>query len=186
MKKLIFLIAAFAGLQANAQLTLNEVTLTAKLKLDQSELVLNGGGIRKKAFFKVYVGGLYLAQKNKNAESIINAEQEMAVRLQITSSVVSSSNMSESIREGFNKSTKGNTASLNARINVFINTFSKEAIKEGDVFLLYYKPSEGLKTYKNDKFQSTTTGADFKKALFGIWLGADPVDADLKKGLLGE
>ena len=29
-------------------------------------------------------------------------------------------------------------------------------------------------------------GIDFKKGLFGIWLGEDPADSDLKKGLLGQ
>jgi len=185
MKNLLLIALLCIGTYADAQLTLNNVTLAAKLKTDKSELVLNGGGIRKKAFFKVYVAGLYTTTKSNNADALVNGDQEMAVRLQITSSVVSSSNLSESIREGFTKSTKGNTTAIQSRIDAFIGTFSKEEVKEGDIFTLVYIPGEGVKAFKNGKFQSTTTGMDFKKALFGIWLGADPVDADLKKGLLG-
>ena len=107
------------------------------------------------------------------------------VRIAITSSLVSSDNMSESIREGFAKSMKGNTASLQSKIDEFIATFKKEAIKTGDVYDLVYTPGVGVKAYKNSKLQVTIEGLEFKKALIGIWLSADPVDADLKTGLLG-
>ena len=93
--------------------------------------------------------------------------------------------MSEAIQEGFEKSLKGNVAPLKAKIDAFIGTFSKEAIKEGDLFLLDYVPGTGLKAFKNGKLITTIEGEDFKKALLGIWLGSDPVDAALKTGLLG-
>jgi hypothetical protein len=176
---------AVIGFTSDAQITLNGVTLPAKINQDKTELVLNGGGIRKKAFFKVYVAGLYLPAKSKNGNEIATADKPVAIRLQITSSVVSSSNMSESIREGFALSTGGKTAPIQSKIDAFINVFSKEEIKEGNVFDIWYVPGEGVKAYKNGKYQSTIEGLDFKKALFGIWLSDNPVDADLKKGLLG-
>lgn len=185
MKKIIFILALVVSLDTFAQLTLNGVTLPAKMKGSTGELTLNGGGIRKKAFFKVYVLGLYLNQKSKDAAAIIKANEEFIVQLKITSSVVSSGNMSEAIQEGFEKSLKGNVAPLKAKIDAFIGTFSKEAIKEGDLFVLDYVPGTGVKTSKNGKLVSTIEGEDFKKALLGIWLGADPVDAGLKTGILG-
>jgi long-chain acyl-CoA synthetase len=36
------------------------------VKLESVELVLNGAGLRTKAFFKVYVAGLYLAERKAN------------------------------------------------------------------------------------------------------------------------
>lgn len=172
-------------LDGKAQLTVNGVTLPAKLKTSTTELNLNGAGVRKKAFFKVYVLGLYLKDQTKDAAEIINANQEMAVRLQITSSVVSSSNMSSAIREGFEKSLKGNVAPMKDKIEGFIEIFSKDEIKQGDVFLLDYIPNVGIKSFKNGKLLATTEGVDFKKALFGIWLGANPVDSGLKTAILG-
>lgn len=93
MKNLLLVALLCIGSLAEAQITLNNVTLSGKLKTDKSELTLNGGGIRKKAFFKVYVAGLYVTAKTNNADALVNGDQEMAVRLQITSSVVSSSNL---------------------------------------------------------------------------------------------
>jgi hypothetical protein len=172
-------------MESQAQLTVNNVQLPAKLKTATGELDLNGGGVRKKSMFKVYVLGLYLNQKSKDAAAILKSNEEMAVRLQITSSVVNSGNMTEAIKEGFGKSLKGNTAPMQSKIDAFIGIFSKEAIKEGDVFVLNYVPGTGVKSFKNGKLLSTTEGEDFKKALFGIWLSDDPVDAALKKGILG-
>jgi hypothetical protein len=170
---------------STAQKTINGITLPATIKKDNVELLLNGAGIRRKVFFKLYVAGLYVATKPKNAEEIIGSDKAEAMQLTITSGMISSGNMSEAIEEGFKKSMKGNTSSLQPKIDVFINTFKKEQIKEGNVFEIWYLPSAGVQTYKNRKLQSTITGLDFKKALFGIWFSAVPVDDDLKRGLLG-
>lgn len=177
-----FMLMAFA---AEAQLTINGVNLPGKLSKDGTDLVLNGGGIRKKLFFKLYSAGLYVPAKTKSSADVWTADKAVAMRLVITSSVISSDNMSEAIHEGFDKSMKGNTAALKAQIEQFVNTFKKEVIKEGDVFDIVYIPGTGVKSYKNDKLQSTIAGIEFKKALFGIWFSDEPVDGDLKKGLLG-
>ncbi len=175
----------FLFVAADAQVTINGVTLPAGIKAGTTDLVLNGGGIRKKMFFKVYTGGLYVTAKSKNAAEIVSADKATGFRLTITSGVINSNNFSEAIEEGFTKSLKGNTAPLKSKIDMLISTFKSEEIKEGDMFELVYVPGEGVKASKNGKLKTTIAGLDFKKALFGIWLGEDPVDADLKAGLLG-
>ncbi|HNI01426.1 MAG TPA: hypothetical protein PLO94_03660 [Chitinophagales bacterium] len=47
MKQILFLLVAFFIFDASAQKTLNGVTLPAKVKANNQELVLNGGGIKK-------------------------------------------------------------------------------------------------------------------------------------------
>jgi hypothetical protein len=187
MKYLSLVLVLFLAIvfSAKAQKTIIGVTLPATVKKDNSELMLNGGGVRKKVFFKLYVAGLYLQSKTTNGYEVIMADKEMMMRLTITSGMISSENMSEAIEEGFEKSMNGNTAPLKEKIEAFINTFKKEQIKEGDVFEIWYVPNVGVQPYKNGKQQSTITSIDFKKALFGIWFSGNPVDADLKKALLG-
>ena len=185
-KLLLFLTFSLSYiLTASAQVTLNGVTLPAKLKQETTELTLNGGGIRTKIFFKLYTAGLYVQAKSKNGNEIAAADKPTALKLTITSGMVDSEKMSEAIREGFGKSMKGNTAPLKTQIDNFVGTFQKEEIKEGDVYELWYFPGTGVKAFKNGKLQTTIAGLDFKKALFGIWLSDDPVDSDLKDGLLG-
>lgn len=169
-----------------AQTTINGVTLPAAFKVGDATANLNGGGVRKKVFFKLYVGGLYLSEKSSDAAAIINADKPMAVKLQITSSMISSENMSEAIIEGFEASTGGNTAPLKSKIDEFVNTFKKGEIVEGNVFDIVYVPGKGVQSYKNGQLQSTVEGMDFKKALFGIWLGNKPADAALKTAMLGK
>jgi hypothetical protein len=186
MKTLFALLIAVMATPALAQVTINDVKVPATAKVGDKTLNLNGAGLRKKAFFKLYVAGLYTAKKTNDAAVLISADEPIGIRLQITSGMVSSDNMSEAVTEGFAKSTGGKTAPLQSKINEFVSAFKKDPITEGNVFELFYTPGKGVQTFKNGKLLTTIEGLDFKKALFGIWLGPDPVDADLKTGLLGK
>lgn len=179
------LVLLLATTSVLAEVTLNGVTLPAVLSKDGAALVLNGAGIRRKLFLKVYVAGLYLPAKSSDADAICAADAPAAFRLVITSGVVNGGNMSDTINDGFSKSLKGNTAALRPRIDTFIDTFKRDGVGEGDVFDVLYVPGEGVRSYKNDKYVSLVPGLDFKKALCGIWLSDDPVDSGLKEGLLG-
>lgn len=187
MRTLLALVLTLAiAIPTQAQLTINGVKLPATIKAGDNTATLNGGGIRKKLFFKLYVGGLYLQNKSSDAKAIINADEAMAVKLQITSGMISSENMSEAITEGFEKSTGGNMKPLQAKIDEFVNTFKKSEIVEGNVFDIVYVPGKGVESYKNGALQGTIDGMDFKKALFAIWLGDEPADDDLKEAMLGK
>ncbi len=185
MKKIYFI--GFCSLLFSltmAQTVIEGKTFPNTLDTEKGALTLNGGGVREKMWIDLYVAGLYLTAKSNNATEIVNVDKEMAVRLHIISSMIDSDNMSEAINEGFVKSTGGNTAPVKDKIDAFIKVFA-EPIKVDDVFKLVYLPGEGVKIYKNEVYKSTVSGMDFKKALFGIWLGTDPVSGSLKKGMLG-
>ena len=170
---------------AEAQVTISDVTLPATMKAADSELILNGGGLREKLWIDLYVGGLYMESKSSDAKSIVDADKAMAVKLEIVSKLITSDKMADAINEGFEKSTGGNMAPLQSKISKFIETFKKEEITEGNVFDIIYISGTGVQTYKGGKLQSTIEGLNFKKALFAIWLGSEPADKNLKKGMLG-
>lgn len=171
---------------AEAQVTISDVTLPATLKAGESELVLNGGGLREKLWIDLYVGGLYMESKSSDAKAIVAADKPMAVKLEIVSKLITSDKMVSAINEGFEKSTGGNMAPLQTKINKFIETFKKEEIGEGNVFDIVYVPGIGVQSKKAGVVQSTIEGLDFKQALFGIWLGDQPADKNLKEGMLGK
>jgi hypothetical protein len=166
-------------------LDINGISVPDKIQADSDSLVLNGAGIRTKWGIKIYVGGLYLLKKKSDAESIIDADEPMAVRLYFVSGLVTSEKMSASTREGFTKSTNGNTAPMQNRIDGFIKIFT-EKINKNDVYDLIYIPGHGTDVYKNGSYLSTTKGLDFKKALFGIWLCNKPAHKKLKECMLGK
>lgn len=144
-------------------------------------LNLNGKGIRAKAFFNLYNAGLYLQASNNDATAILADDQPSAVRLEITSSMITSTTMEDAVREGFKYSDPD--PALQSRIEKFIAVFKNE-IKEGDVYDFVYKPTN-MSIIKNGKAAATIAGHDFKQALYGIWIGNRPVQASLKKALLG-
>jgi len=148
-------------------------------------LVLNGQGIRDKFFIDLYVCGLYLPSKSSNADEIINQDTPMSLKLHIVSSLISSDKMKNGTLEGFEKSTNGNMEPLQEKIDQFIGVF-KEEIKKNDIYDFYYLPKVGVQIYKNSILKKTIEGLEFKKALFGIWLGEKPAQSSLKKELLGQ
>ena len=165
---------------------LSLTTLNA-IELDNSykNLVLNGQGTRDKFFIDLYVGGLYLKKKNSNFQTIIDSDEEMNIRLHIVSSLITSKKMEDGTREGFIKSTNGNTEQIKDKIETFLAIFLEE-IKENDIYDFLYIPSTGVQIYKNNKLEETITGLEFKKALYGIWIGKNPAQNSLKEDMLGK
>ena len=149
------------------------VDIPQSISVNQQELILNGAGVRSKLFVKLYVGGLYLRQEESDPQKIIQADEPMAIRLHIISSMITSEKMEDATREGFINSTKGHTGPIKERIDKFVSVF-KEKINENDIFDLIYTPGRGTEIHKNDETRTVIEGLDFKEALFGIWLCDKP------------
>ncbi|WP_035650582.1 chalcone isomerase family protein [Flavobacterium sp. ASV13] len=190
MKKILLLFALifsvqFSTVSAQAQLEVNGVTVPRKIEVQNKTMQLNGAGGRSKMWLEVYVQALYLSQLSQDPKFIIDSDTEMAVRIEITSSMVSSNKLTKAMNTGFEKSAGSNLEALRPRIEEF-KTFLSDAITEKDVFVLFYNPlDQTVSVIKNDVPKGKITGFDFKQALFGIWLSDKPVDETLKKHLLG-
>ena len=187
MKKIFLSLMIFSlfALGLQAQTEISGVKLPSVKKAGDAQVVLNGGGIREKWFLDVYVCGLYVQAKTSDAAKIIATDEPMIIDIYIVSGLVSSDKMSKATLEGFEKSTGGNMAALKTQIDKFIAVFKREDIVKNDIFNLVYIPGKGVEVTKNGKLQDTIAGLEFKKALFGIWLGKEPADDDLKEGMLG-
>lgn len=109
----------------------------------------------------------------------------MGIRLHIISSMITSEKMENATREGFENSTKNLNISLTNEIETFIDVF-KEKIEIGDIYDLIYTPNIGVDIYKNTTYKKTIPSLEFKKALFGIWLGDKPAQESLKTKMLGD
>lgn len=181
----VFIFCLIIGSSFSQSVTVSGVAVPGDLTLAEKKLLLNGAGTREKYFMDMYVGALYLPAKSSDAKKIIAADESTAITLHIVSSLITSSRMQEAITEGFEKSTGGNTAALKDKINTFTKIFS-EAITKQDIFRITYQTKEGLTVYKNGIKKGSIPGLDFKKALWGIWLGDDPADDDLKSAMLGK
>ena len=144
MRILAIVFALSISLQMLAQTELAGVSIPQTFKAGEKNLVLNGSGIRKKMFFDIYVGSMYLPSKINDPGTIMKANDYMNMRIHIVSSLITSDKMVEAVREGFQKSTGGNTTALKDRIEAFLKVFQKEAIVKGNFFDLTYVPNGGL------------------------------------------
>lgn len=172
-----FLLPAHAAKRAG-------VELDDTIAVGESELVLNGSGIRKRLFIKLYVGSLYLLESNQDAAAIIAADEPMALRLNIISDLLTQKKMAKALKTGFKNATGGDTSAIQPQIDQLIAGMN-EKIQTGDGYTLAYEPGVGTRVSKNGEEQLIIEGLPFKQALFGIWLSDKPAQASLKSGMLG-
>ncbi len=154
-----------------------------QLKVGETTLVLNGVGSRTKAFIGLYESGLYLQKTSKDAEAIVAADECMAVRVKITSRLVSRSSLVTSLKEGLEKSTKGKATEIQNETETFLK-FLNDDLQIDDVLDFVHVPTKGLYVIKNGKAKGVVPGLKFKQALFGIWLSSTPADETLKQAML--
>ena len=184
--KTLFAALFFAvTLSANA-LEIKGVKVDETAQVGGNALVLNGAGVRTKAIFKVYVAALYLAQKTSDANAVINDTGNKRVSMHMLREL-SAEKLLNALDEGF---TANNSAAEMTAIEPQMKAFrammtSAKSVKEGDVILLDYT-SSGTQINLNGKALGAVEGAAFNQALLRVWLGAKPVDASLKKAMLGQ
>ena len=77
--------------------------LPDKEKIDDTELILNGAGLRKKLVFKVYAGGLYLKKRCSDAEKIITSDEPMQIKMVFIHKKVPNEKLIAAWNEGFEK-----------------------------------------------------------------------------------
>jgi len=149
-------------------------------------LVLNGAGIRSKWMFKVYVGALYLPQKQASAEAIIADERVHRVALHMLRDLGSRKlygAFSEAIEANH---TPAELTAMNAELKQMAQIFDAiQEAKEGDVITLDYLPASGTQIGVNGTVRGSIAGAAFNRALLKIWLGGKPAQESLKKEMLG-
>ncbi|MDI6795798.1 MAG: chalcone isomerase family protein [Desulfatibacillaceae bacterium] len=189
MKKMLVLACCFLLFAAPASArSLGGVELPETLDADGVTLNINGADVRKKfKFVSVYAGGLYLAQKASDATAIINADEPMAIAMAWIRGNTPKADVAEAWKEGFGRATGGNLASINDGFERFL-AFFPEKYEKNDLFVFAYTPERGTALIYNGVEKDVIEGMEFKKALFGNWLGENPGDSsleNLKRKMLG-
>jgi len=155
-----------------------------QIEYQGSTMTKNGQGTRIIFFMKVYEGSLYLETKSANALDIISLDAPMAIRIDVSSQMVTADAMKKALSEGLEKSTGNNTDSIMKEINQLSSSFDT-AVSTGDYYEFIYLPEMGTHVLKNSELVELIKGIDFKKAFFGIFLSDNPIQKNLKKAMLG-
>lgn len=156
-----------------------------KQTISDTELVLNGTGVRSKFIYDIYIIGLYLTEPSSNADAIVEADQPMSMRIYIISDLITGERFADYTHEGFVRATNGNLKPIKAEVDTLVESF-RANMQKNDVYDLVYIPGSGVEIYRNGKKEDVAPGLEFKQALFGIWLGDKPVNNNLRDELLGK
>ena len=158
------------------------VTLADTARVGEQTLVLNGLGLRKKAIFKVYVGGLYLPSKSRDADAILSADQPRRMVLEFVRSVGSDS-IAGAWSDCLEANVPGASQSLSQRFERLSGWMAD--VESGDQLVFTYDPGSGTEVQVRGATEGTLEGKDFADALFACWIGAHPPSEDFREGLLG-
>jgi hypothetical protein len=186
-----WLLAAAALLFASAtlaQVTIQGVKFEDTADVRGNKVQLNGAGTRYKAFFKVYVAGLFLPNKAGTPEEVL--AMPGAKRLSITIlREIDSAEFGKMFSRGMEDNMeKGAFSKLIPGVMRMSQIFSDhKKLNPGDAFSIEWVPGTGtVLTVKGVQQGEPFKEPEFFNALLRIWLGPNPADWKLKEALLGK
>ena len=164
--------------------TLADVKMDDKVVVNGQSLTLNGLGLRKKFFIKVYVGGLYLQAKSSNPAAILSADAPRRMVMHFLYSV-SKNQMCDAWEEGLEDNTKNPSADVKAAFKTLCSWM--EPIPKGNRLVLTYVPGTGTIVEVNGKVKGTIPGKATADAIVSTWIGPKPaMGDDFKNAVLGK
>lgn len=185
MNKLLGMLFFFCLSGATQALEVGGAILDDTAHLGNSNLVLNGAGIRSKFIFDVYAIGLYLNGKKTSASAVFSDVGEKRIVIQLLRDI-----NAEELLFAFQKAIEKNHSDAEMRamkepLHDFEALFHIMRLKKGDAIYLDYQRGLGTQVRLNGSERGNIAGAQFYTALLKIWLGDQPAQNDLKLKLLG-
>jgi hypothetical protein len=164
--------------------TVAGVNLPDTVSVNGQTLVLNGAGIRKKLFIKVYVGALYLTAKQSDATAVITADTPRRMVMHFVFGVTKSQ-ISEAWEEGLRDNTPNASAEVKANFNKLVSWMAD--IDKGKELVMTYVPNSGTIIEVNGIAKGTLPGKATADAILATWIGPKPGPGeDFKKDVLGK
>ncbi|MFA6971299.1 MAG: chalcone isomerase family protein [Gallionella sp.] len=186
MRKILLIAFLFCLSPAADAVELGGVRVKDTVHLGNSNLVLNGAGVRTKFVFDLYVAALYLNAKKSSATAVLADAGEKRIALHLLDDI-----SAERLLYAFNNAIEDNYTSeelqaLSKPMHEFEVIFHQMGpLNKGDVILFDYLRATGTRISVNEGLRGTIPGSAFNNALLKIWLGEHPVQEDLKLKLLG-
>jgi long-chain acyl-CoA synthetase len=175
-------VALFAAVALAAEV--GGVKLDDKVSMGAQELVLNGAGVRTRVVFKVYVASLYLPQKATELATVLS-KSPRRIQLNLLRTLAADQ-LVEALNEGLaENNTAAELAAVKSQVDQLATIMkSFKEVKEKDVITLDFVDG-ATRIGLNGEAKGSIGGDAFNQALIKVWLGDKPVQADLKKSLLG-
>ncbi len=160
-----------------------------RIRVSDTDLHLNGVGVRSVAMFKGYAAALYVPERSSIPATVL--AQTGPRRLQLVMLMqASSQEFSKAVRGGIQKnSSPAEWQALLPAIDAFCQQVDAlGTLKKGDVVLVDFAPASGVSLVFNGRSESIAMSApsDFFRGILKIFVGDKPVDERLKAGILGK
>ena len=163
-----------------------ELEEVARLSVNNTELVLNGSGVRLEARHAVYVGGLYIKQQTTSLEEILADTNPKRFLFYCSTKQISGDKLIAAWEQGFAINyDKNQITQLKPMIAEF-NKVWKSGLSEGDEVWVDFIPEQGTKISINGDLVTEISGKEFYQAFLKTWLGPHPFSSKMKKALLGK
>ncbi|HEY6008823.1 MAG TPA: chalcone isomerase family protein [Geobacteraceae bacterium] len=184
MKKMliVFMLSLLSAAPARA-VEVAGVTLEPTATVNSRPLKLNGYGIRKKFFVKVYIGSLYLTRQAKRAEEVLGDPGDKLIRMNFLHNKVEKGKITEAFGEGIANNAPEVVGSPEAK--KFLGLFTGD-FRKGDVVDLVLAADGAVTAKHNGRLLGTVTSVRLARAILAIYLGPKPADEGLKQGMLGK
>jgi Chalcone isomerase-like len=185
-KRLVLVSLVLAGANASAA-SIAGVSFEDRIRLADTDLVLNGTGLRAVLMFKGYAAGLYLQKKARTPEQVLATPGAKRVQMKMLLDV-EAKEFVKAIDVGVKRnSSEAQQAALKERMAQFDRNVAQiGTVKKGDVVNLDFIPSRGLLLTLNGQPRGEPiAGDDLYAGVLKIFIGELPVDKKLKAGLLG-
>jgi len=167
--------------------TVSGVELAPAYRFDDgTTLPLHGAGVREKYLFDIYVGALYLPEPGQSVETIRSRDQPGRIEMHFVYDEVGRDKLVEAWRSGFKANNDAEVLDTIAdRLGRLIDAMP-DGVEAGDTITLTYRPGEGTRVSVNDSVRETIASGVFFRALLAVFVGPEPPDGNLKRGMLGE
>ena len=161
------------------------VQLDETAKVGGKDLALNGTGVRSAMSVKVYVAGLYLRERSKDADAVIASKDPkrlvLVFKRNLKSSIVLAA-FRDGIRLNADPAELNKLAPRITQLERALNALDEA--KSGDKLALDFPMDGSVDIIYNDKLVESIPGPEMGPAMLKIWLGYVPVADELKNGLL--
>ncbi|MGE4294051.1 MAG: chalcone isomerase family protein [Desulfovibrio sp.] len=151
--------------------------------MEGTPLVLNGLALRSVFVFDVYVAGLYLPEKNNDAEAILNVDAPRRMVMHFVRDVGR-----DDLNKGWLKGLKKNSPQANDALHADFDAFCgmMRDIQDGEEMSFSYVPTKGTDITVGGENRGVILGKDFADALWRCWIGPNPDPGkSFRKELLG-
>ena len=153
------------------------------IEVNKNRLHLKGAAmLRVLIFVQAYAGAFYLPREADGSMALDDIGKYLELEYRVA---ISAEDFADATRQKIKESLPpADFSRLLPKIESLNRLY--RSVQPGDRYALAYIPGEGTQLIYNSTPLGSVSGADFANALFGIWIGENPIDKGFRDKLLGK